>query len=118
MFLTLNHKNLDVYAVCKSLVIECYRLTKQFPPEEKYALTNQIRRAATSILLNLCEGASRKSLSERKRFYEVSRGSLIEMDAAIEISFGLGYFEGLDLADLQSKMIRSFQMLSKMIDPD
>jgi len=46
------------------------------PSEEKYNLTQQIRRAGLSVKLNIAEGSSRKSESERKRYYEISRGSI------------------------------------------
>jgi four helix bundle protein len=115
MFLQLSHTKLDVYKVCKALVIEAYKVTKKFPAEEKYALTMQIRRAATSILLNLAEGSSRKSPSERKRYYEIARGSLIEVDAAFEIAFDLAYFKAAESPEMESLMIRSFQLLTKMI---
>jgi len=75
MFLQLAHTKLDVYQFSQQLALECYRLTKQFPNEEKFALVQQIRRAAISVHLNLAEGCSRKSLAERKRFFEISRGS-------------------------------------------
>ncbi len=117
MYLQLNHKNLDVYIVSKAFVIECYRITKNFPKQEQYALTRQIRRAATSILLNIAEGSSRKSSSERSRFYEISRGSLIEIDAAFEIAFELGYFQNEDLSRTKPLMVSSFKLLCKMIDP-
>ena len=66
MFLELSHTKLDIFKVSKSFVLNCYRETKTFPPE-------QIRRAALSIHLNIAEGCSRKSAAERKRFYEVAR---------------------------------------------
>jgi four helix bundle protein len=72
MFLTLNHQKLDIYNVPRLLVIECYRLTKQLPTDEKFGMIAQIRRAALSVHLNIAEGASRKSDLERKRFYEMS----------------------------------------------
>jgi four helix bundle protein len=71
MFLTLNHQKLDIYAISKIFVSECYKLTKSFPIEEKFGMISQIRRAALSVHLNLSEGASRKSDQERKRYYEV-----------------------------------------------
>jgi four helix bundle protein len=55
--------------------------------EERFALAQQIRRAALSVHLNIAEGCSRKSETERKRFFEVSRGSIIEIDAGFG-SFG------------------------------
>lgn len=83
MFLQLAHTKLDIFQASKSLTLECYRITKLFPQEEKFAMVQQIRRAALSVHLNIAEGCSRKSATERKRFYEISRGSVIEIDTAI-----------------------------------
>jgi len=54
-------------------------------------MIQQIRRAALSVHLNVAEGCSRKSLTERRRFYEIARGSVIEIDAAPDIAVNLGY---------------------------
>jgi four helix bundle protein len=79
MFLTLNHQRLDVYMASKKFVLECYKLTKRLPQEEKFGMISQIRRAALSVHLNISEGASRKSEVERKRYYEVARGSVMKL---------------------------------------
>ena len=76
MFLKLNHQSLDIYNVSKSFVLECYKLTKHLPADEKFGMITQIRRAALSVHLNIAEGASRRSDAERKRFYEIARGSI------------------------------------------
>ncbi|MEO6844667.1 MAG: four helix bundle protein [Ginsengibacter sp.] len=75
MFLKLNHQSLDVYTFSKKFVSESYNLTKHLPPEEKFGMISQIRRAALSVHLNIAEGSSRKSDVERKRYYEISRGN-------------------------------------------
>ena len=115
MFLELSHTKLDVFSVSKSFVIACYKETKSFPSEEKFAMVSQIRRAALSVHLNVAEGCSRKSLAERKRFYEIARGSLIEVDTAIDIAIELGYTTKQKLLDLGKLLIRAFQLISKMI---
>ena len=115
MFLKLNHQKLDIYCVSKELVLECYRLTKFFPPEERYSMVSQIRRAALSVHLNIVEGSSRKSTAERKRFYEIARGSVIEIDAAIDIANALEYFRNMAIEELGEKIIRCFGMLSGLI---
>ena len=117
MFLTLNHQKLDLYSISKTFVSECYKLTKSFPVEEKFGMISQIRRAALSVHLNLAEGASRKSDQERKRYYEVARGSLIEIDAALDIAKDLEYLNNLELNKIGDSMIRCFKILSKLIDP-
>lgn len=115
MFLQLAHTKLDVFALSKQLVLSCYRETISFPSEEKFGMISQIRRAALSVHLNVAEGCSRKSVTERKRFYEIARGSIIEIDAAIDIAVELGYTKMEKLKLLGELMVRTFQMISKMI---
>ena len=116
MFLELSHTKLDVFQVSKQFVLSCYKETKSFPAEEKFAMISQIRRAALSVHLNIAEGCSRKSLTERKRFYEIARSSVVEIDAALEIAADLGYTSKAKLKELGVLMVRTFQMISKMID--
>lgn len=86
MFLELAHTKLVIFHKSKALVIECYRLSRVFPQDEKFGMVQQIRRASTSVHLNIAESCSRRSLNERKRFFEISRGSLIEVDTAFSKS--------------------------------
>ena len=79
MFLQLAHTKTPVFQESKKLTLECYRITKDFPKDEKFAMVQQMRRAALSAYLNIAEGCSRKSESERRRFFEISRGSVIEL---------------------------------------
>jgi four helix bundle protein len=116
MFLQLNHKKLEVYKVSRGLVKECYLFTKRLPPDEKFALVSQIRRAAVSVKLNIAEGASRKSETERKRFYEISRGSIIEIDAAFESACDLSYFTIIELEPVSIVVNKCFAMLTGLID--
>lgn len=115
MFLVLNHQGLDIYRYSLQFVIACYTLVKKLPPEEKFVLSSQIRRAALSVHLNIAESASRKSSAERKRFYEVARGSLIEIDAALDIAKDLNLIDDTDLESIGKLMVRCFSMLSKLI---
>ena len=66
---------------------------KRLTREERYNLIRQIRRAALSVHLNIAEGASGKSLGEGKRFYEIARGSVIEIDAALDVAEDMGYIK-------------------------
>ena len=115
MFLHLNHQKLVVCNFSRAFVLECYKLVKTFPPDEKFILSAQIRRAALSVHLNISEGASRKSPSERKRFYEIARGSLIEIDAALDISTDLKYCGKKDIEQLGFLMTECFKILSGLI---
>ena len=96
-------------------MLVCYKETKSFPQEERFAMTSQVRRAALSVHLNVAEGCSRKSEKERKRYYEIARGSIVEVDAALDIAVSLDYTSKEKLAELGSLMIRCFQMISKLI---
>ncbi len=115
MFLTLNHQKLDVYTASKNFVLECYKLTKLLPLDEKFAMISQIRRAALSVHFNIAEGASRKSEVERKRYYEIARGSVIEIDAALDIAKDLQYLEKVPMENLGIAMIKCFKTLTGMI---
>ncbi len=115
MFLLLSHTNLDISKVSKTLILLSYQITEKFPKEEKYALTQQIRRAALSVHLNIAEGCSRRSMPERKRFFEISRGSVIEIDTAIDIAIELHFINKEETKILGETIIRCFQLLSKMI---
>lgn len=115
MFLELLHTKLNVFTTTKALAIECYRITKAFPSEEKFALVQQIRRAAVSVHLNLAEGCSRRSESERKRYYEIARGSVIEIDTAFGVAVELGYCQKTDLEVLGTLILKGFKELSALI---
>lgn len=115
MFLQLNHKNLEAYKAARDFLKECYKVTASLPSEEKYNLTQQIRRTALSVKLNLGEGSSRKSEVERKRFYEISRGSLIEIDTAFESAFDLSYDKESDLAGISKLINKTFALITGLI---
>jgi four helix bundle protein len=115
MILSLAHKQLLIYRTSINMATECFRITSRFPQSERYNLIEQINRAATSVVLNIAEGASRKSAMERRRYYEIARGSIIEIDAALELSAKLQYLKIESIAELEIMMKSSFSMLSKMI---
>jgi four helix bundle protein len=118
MFLTLNHQKLEIYKTSRGLCLECYRLTKQLPADERFGMISQIRRAALSVHLNVAEGASRKSEVERKRYFEISRGSLIEIDAALDIANDLEYLKVIDTNKLGESIITCFKLLTGLIQSE
>lgn len=79
-------------------------------------MISQIRRAALSVHLNITEGASRKSEAERKRYYEIARGSIIEIDAALDIATELDYLSNIKIDKLGESMVRSFKILTGLIE--
>ena len=92
------------------------QVTKLLPADERFAMVQQLRRAALSTHLNLAEDASRKSLAERKRYFEIARGSVIEVDAAIGIAFDLEYVTMEELQNLGKAIVTTFKLLTGLIN--
>ena len=113
--LKLNHKNLDVWQLSIAFTTKIYNLTKSFPNSEVYGLTSQLRRAAVSVSSNIAEGAARKSRTERIRFFEIARSSIVEIDTQLEISTKLNLVKQNELEDLDKDINRIFAMLSQLI---
>ncbi|MCF6269848.1 MAG: four helix bundle protein [Melioribacteraceae bacterium] len=97
------------------LIKEVYLSTKSFPKEELFGLVSQMRRAAVSIISNISEGAARKSTIERKRFYEIARASLVELDTQFEISFELNYLKKKETSNIDKLLNHTFALLSNLI---
>lgn len=114
--LNLSHKKLDAYKISIEMIKEVYKHTQNFPAEERYVLVTQLRRAALSVCSNLAEGCARKSKLEKKRFFEISRSSLVEIDTQIEVSLEIGYLKKNEITLFENYLERIFMMLSKMID--
>ncbi|MDP2036830.1 MAG: four helix bundle protein [Ignavibacteria bacterium] len=113
--LILNHKKLEVYSNILELVSMVYKITSSFPKSETFGLTSQMQRASVSVMSNLAEGASRKSAVERKRFFEISRSSLVELDSQFEISERLGLTKEMDKEKLSCLLNLVFAQLSNLI---
>ena len=75
-----NYRDLQVWAKAHHLTLELYRISRQFPREEIYGITGQLRRAAVSIGANLAEGCGRRTSNELARFVRVALGSASELD--------------------------------------
>lgn len=113
--LELSHKNLEVYKTALMLVKEIYAVTKTYPKEEQYVLVSQLRRAVISVCSNIAEGAARKTKPDRRRFYEIARSSLVEVDTQIEASLILNYTTKPEIKNIENHLVSIFKMLSKMI---
>jgi len=113
--LNLAHKKLDVWKKSLILVAEVYKLTQSFPREEQFGLTSQLRRASVSVISNIAEGFARSSELETKRFLEIARSSLVEVDTQIEIALKLNYLTEKDIIGLAEGSNHIFAMLTKLI---
>src|ERR1035441_10788270 len=83
--------DLMVWQRSHALVLQVYRLTKSFPPDERYGLTSQVRRAVLSIPTNIAEGSKRETNREYARFLNIAEGSLAETEYLLMVSRDLGY---------------------------
>ncbi len=86
-----NFQSLMVWQRSHLLTLKVYRLTKQFPKEELYGLTSQIRRSAASVPTNIAEGSGRNSNAEMRKFLVISSGSLSELEYLLILSQELTY---------------------------
>ena len=99
-------------------IIIIYRISREFPKEESYGLTNQIRRAAVSIASNIAEGHSRDSKAEFRHFLSYSKGSLAEVETQLLIAQGLDYVTAEDLIpayELREEISKMIYTLSKKL---
>lgn len=107
-----SYKDLEVWQKGMALVKDIYKVTADFPGEEKFGLVNQVRRAAVSIPSNIAEGHARSTTGEFKRFTSIAMGSLAELETQLILSAELGYLNDnaitglLDQLDIIGKMLR------------
>ncbi len=110
-----NHKDLDVWKKSIEFVKSIYEITKSFPKDEMYGLTNQIRRSAVSIPSNIAEGAARKGKNEFKQFLYIALGSLSELETQLIISREIDYLVEKQFEILNSELITIRKMLLGLI---
>lgn len=105
------YKSLEVWKQSMDLVLEIYRVTKQFPSNEGCGIGMQICRAAVSVPSNIAEGAARQTKKEFMNFLHIAQGSLSELDTQIDIASRLEYINLETRKRLDDKM----QPVDKMI---
>jgi four helix bundle protein len=114
-----SYRDLNVWKKGKLIVMEVYKFTQQFPKEETYGLTVQMRRAAVSIVSNVAEGYSRRKNGEYRHFLNYALGSCAELETQIEIASALGMLDEnistgmLEKLNHESRMLRN---LSKKLE--
>ena len=84
-------RDLDVWQLGMDLVVEVYKLCRALPPEERFALTNQLRRAVISVPSNVAEGFSRNSPKEFRHFLQIASGSRAEVQTQLLIAERVGF---------------------------
>lgn len=105
-------ENLKVYQLSRNLVRDIYILQNTFPKEERYALGDQVRRAAVSITANLAEGSGRQSIREKIHFIEIAFGSMTEVYCELQIACDLKYIDNNRFESLRPQFTELAKMLS------
>ena len=107
-----NFEKLDVWQEAINFADLVYAFTRKFPDNERFGLTNQMRRAAISISSNIAEGCSRSSRTDFARFIEIATGSLFEVISQATISKRQGFLSEGDFKNLYSACEKQSKMLS------
>jgi four helix bundle protein len=105
-------RELQVWRLSMLLAIEIYRITKNFPSDERFGLISQLRRAAVSIPSNIAEGQARYSQREFLRFISNARGSLAEVETQLLLSTGLGYVPESEMQTLTRRTAEVGRLLN------
>lgn len=108
-------KELKTWQHAQELAVDIYKITKLFPDEEKFGLSNQLRRAAVSIGSNIAEGFSRQSAREKVQFYHIAKGSLTEVESQIDLAFRIGYITESDLSAVSDKSQNTGRLLTALL---
>ena len=95
------------------VVIRCtYQLLKKFPPEERWAMCDQLRRASVSVTSNIAEGVNRYSVKDKVHFIEMAFGSLMEVSSQFEVAEELGYITTEDRMSMDELVREEARLLS------
>ncbi len=108
-------RDLQIWQRGLDLSILIYGHTVDFPKEEQFGLTSQLRRASTSVPLNIAEGWGRGSNKSFANFLKIARGSLFEVETILEISFRLGYINNETIETLRNEIEQIGKMINSFI---
>jgi len=111
---TYTFEKLNTWQDSRKLVVKVYGITKDFPSDEKYGLTSQLRRAMLSVSCNIAEGTTRKTYKEKLRFLEIAYASLMEVVNCLLISSDLGYISQGDLKEVRKGIDELYTMLNRL----
>ncbi len=108
------HRNLEIWKRGRGLVKVIYELTSSFPPEERYGLTQQMRRCAVSFPSNIAEGHARAGTKEFLQFLSIAQGSLAELETQLYLASDLSYIsdveELMDEVNQLERMVYNLRM--------
>lgn len=105
-------KDLRVWKKSLELLRSVYQTTREYPEDEHFGLTKQIRRRVVSVLSNIAEGNSRFSKIEKGRFFEIAYGSIAELQVQLIISKELEFISSMEFQKLDHHIVEIRKMLS------
>ena len=108
-------KQLHSWQKARELSTFIYKVTKQFPSEERFGLQSQIRRSVVSVAANIAEGFSRRGSKDKIQFYSISLGSLTETLSHAYIAIDLGFILGEELAMIEQDVETLHKMINGLI---
>jgi four helix bundle protein len=109
-------RDLQVWQRSIQMSVSIYRLTKDFPREQIYGITSQMRRSAVSVASNIAEGNGRLNAGEYRQFLGIARGSNFELQTQLEIARALGYSDSRMLEDAEGLSFEVGKMISGMLN--
>ncbi len=107
-------EELDVFKLAHALTLKVYEITANFPKEETFNLVSQMRRAASSVGMNLVEGSMRLNSCEYRHYVGIARGSAAEVSYQLFLAKDLGYISPEHYGELRSGYDRVGQMLTRL----
>lgn len=110
-----DHTKLRAFELTDETVMLVYQITAEFPKEEQYGLTSQMRRAAVSVPSNIDEGCARESQLDYLRFLYIAFGSVRELHYQLGLSERLGFLDSQNLSLIEAKIIETEKVLNGLI---
>lgn len=108
------HEKLEVWQLAKVLAGRVYLLTARFPKDERFGLVDQMRRAGVSVMSNLAEGCGRTSARDQANFSQIAFGSLLELDAQLQLSVDLSFLHADDYQGIRRSIIELVRKISAL----
>ena len=110
-----NFFDLKVWQEGHKLAVLVYKITKNFPKEEMYSLTGQMRRSAISVTSNVAEGFGRRTYKDKVQFFYLAQGSLVELKNQLILSKDVGYLNNDDFSELMRLSDLTHRLLQGLI---
>jgi len=110
-----DYKKLRAFELADDLAVAVYRHTQNFPKEERFGLTSQMRRCAVSIPSNIVEGCARNTRPEYLRFLDIAYGSACELEYQVSLSTRLGFLDESSSTELSQKCSETARVLNGLI---